>query len=590
MNGDDLRRRASRWIHGDPDPTTAAELQALVDGDDEASLRELAERMAGPLTFGTAGLRGIIGAGEHRMNRAVVRRTTAGLAQYVVDSTPDARERGVVVGYDGRRFSDVFARDTACVLAGVGVRAHLFRELGPTPLLAFAVRRLGAAAGIMVTASHNPPRYNGYKVYWDNGAQIVPPHDAGISAAIDRVGEARSVTCMDLEDAVSRDLVRWVPDEVATEYMDGVAALSRDRRGRDRVRIVYTPMHGVGDPYARAALSRFGFGDVRTVPEQQEPDPEFSTVSFPNPEEPGALDLALALARERSADLVIANDPDADRLAVAVRASGRPGGYRQLTGNEVGVLLGEYLVRTREPGRGPGLLVTTIASSPMLGEIARREGLLFRETLTGFKWIFTAALAGILEHGADFVFGYEEALGYAVSDLVRDKDGISAAAIFAELTAAAAAEGRTVEDELERLARRYGLFASRQVSLVRTGMQGAQEIATMMDTIRGRPPDTIGDGDGGGARVLVVRDLLAGARVEAGQRTQIDLPRSNVLILDLEGGARVVMRPSGTEPKLKIYFDVREDVRQGDDFGDCQRRAESRLDLLSEAFLRLIGS
>jgi phosphomannomutase len=581
MAATDLRERALAWIAGDPDETTAAELRALVDDPGEGAALELAERMAGPLAFGTAGLRGVLGAGESRMNTAVLLRTAAGLARYVLDTVPDAASRGVVVGFDGRRCSREFAAAAAAVLAAAGLPAHLFPDLTPTPLVPFAVGDLGAAAGIMITASHNPPEYNGFKVYWSNGAQITPPHDDGIAAAIARVGAARDVPRLEPSEALARGSLRPVAPALLERYLSAVAGLSLDRRGRAGLAIVYTAMHGVGDRFAREALSRYGFDRVWSVPEQQAPDGEFPTVRFPNPEEEGALDLAFALAREKHADLVLANDPDADRLAVAIPAPGG-GGYRQLTGNEIGVLLGEYLLRKWTAGGDRRLVVTTVVSSPMLGEIARRAGVRYAEVLTGFKWIVTTGQAIAARDGARVLFGYEEALGYSVGTVTPDKDGISAAAIFAELTAVAASEGRSIDDELARLARAYGLWASRQVAVVKKGREGQAAIAAIMRSLRRAAPARIGD-----AAVVAIRDFLDPAGAPRGEGAA--LPRSDVVAFDLAGQARVVARPSGTEPKIKFYFDLCEPVGGEEPIALARERASARLDTLVAAFLELVG-
>jgi phosphomannomutase len=581
-----LIQRARAWMQADPDPRTAAELALEIERNERGERGDLADRMAGPLEFGTAGLRGVLGAGESRMNLAVVRRTTAGLARYLLETTPGAGEMGVVVGYDGRTMSREFALEAALVLAACGVRAHLFTSLCATPLTAYGVLALGAAAGVMVTASHNPPEYNGYKVYWRDGAQITPPHDVGIASAIAQIGPARDVALLDERDARQRGLLVDIPTSLEPAYLDAVAALSSDRRGRDLIRIAYTPLHGTGDRYTRAALARAGFEHVWSVPAQREPDGCFPTVSFPNPEEKGALDLSYALAAEVGANLVLANDPDADRLAVAVPAGSSPGGgFRQLSGNELGVLLGEYVLRTTAALGEARLVVTTIVSSPMLGHIARTLGVRYAETLTGFKWIASTAMRMEQEQGARFVFGYEEALGYTVGTVVRDKDGISAAAVFAELAAAAAAEGRTVLDELERVARAYGLYASGQRSVWRKGVEGAQEIAAMMERLRDALPTRIGD-----HAVVAVRDVERGVETRGGEASRLALPRSNVLIFDLEGGARVVARPSGTEPKIKYYFDLREEVAPGEPFAAAKERADARLGRLIDAFVAVAGA
>jgi phosphomannomutase len=571
-NPTSLAERARAWADDDPDSNTAAELRALADRNDEA---ELAERMAGPLAFGTAGLRGLLGAGESRMNRAVVARAAAGIAAHLRASR-GAAAGPVVIGYDARHMSREFAEETAAVLAGAGIAAHVFTEPRPTPLLAFAVLELGAAAGIMVTASHNPPAYNGYKVYAKNGAQIVPPDDEAIASAMAALPSARAVARLPEAEARRAGLRHDVGPELFDRYLDRVAALSRDARGRDRVRIVYTPLHGVGYKSASAVLARFGFDDVHIVEAQRDPDPAFPTTPFPNPEEPGALDLALALAREVHATLLIANDPDADRLAIAVPAPG--GGFRQLTGNEVGALLGEYLLRREPPGDRAPLAVATIVSSPMLGGIAAKLGARYAEVFTGFKWIANVGMRREAEGRERFVFGYEEALGYAPGSAVRDKDGLSAAALFAELTAVAAAEGRSVLDELDRLAQTYGAYESAQVSLVKTGLAGAEAIRSHMRTLRGERPASLG-----GLKVEHVRDFLAGAGDAFG------MPAGDVLAFDLEGGARFVARPSGTEPKLKLYFDARSPLAPGEDVSAARARAAALVDAMRADVLARLG-
>jgi phosphomannomutase len=569
--------RAREWVDDDPDPDTAAELRSLIE---RGETREVEERMAGPLEFGTAGLRGVLGAGESRMNRAVIRRTSAGLAAQLLASRPAVRHEGVIVGYDGRRMSREFALDTALVLAAQGIPVQLFPALCSTPLVAFAVLDQKAAAGVMVTASHNPPEYNGYKVYAANGAQIIPSQDEQIAAAIAAAGPARAIPLADEAQARSAGLLRDVDDQLLERYLTTALALQRDQRGRDLVRIVYTPLHGTGDRFARELLKRAGFAQVWTVPEQQDPDGNFPTVAFPNPEEKGALDLAFALATRVNASLILANDPDADRLAVAVPDG--QGGFRQLTGNEVGVLLGEYVLR--QTTGGERLVVTTVVSSPMLRQIASQLGVRYGEVLTGFKWIANLALQREASEQSRFLFGYEEALGYTVGTAVRDKDGLSAALVFAELTAAAAAEGRSVLDELERLGRTFGLFVSAQRNMTRKGASGAAEIAAILDRLRARPPATIA-----GLTVRSLTDVLRGVRLEGGQEAPIELPASNVLVFELAGGARVVARPSGTEPKIKYYFDLREQVVSGEPFALARARAEARLASLIDGFLDLVS-
>ena len=567
---------------------TCAELSALLDrarAGHAASLADLGDRFLGPLEFGTAGLRGLLGAGETRMNRAVVRRTTFGLGRYLlVQDEAGARARGVIVGYDGRRLGRELAEDTACVFAALGIPARVTPRPCPTPLLAFAVTDLGAVAGVMVTASHNPPAYNGYKVYWGNGAQIIPPHDQGIAAQIAAAPEGSSVPRPTRAAAEACGLVSLFGDDVERRYLDAVRALAVRSDGDRSLALVYTPLHGTGNRLTRLALAEAGFTDVTTVPEQAEPDGDFPTVAFPNPEEKGALDLALALARTRRAPLIIANDPDVDRLALAVRDP--QGAYVQLTGNQVGALLGHYVLTEGAGAVGDRLVVASLVSSPMLGVMARALGVRYEETLTGFKWIANRAMEVERETGTRFVFGFEEALGYCVGRVVRDKDGISAAVLAAELAAVRWASGKTLLDELEALARRYGLFVSGQRSLTMPGADGLGRIAEIMARLRAAPPARLGD-----LAVLASGDYLARRRTAAdGTVTPIALPPSNVLTFELEGNSRVIARPSGTEPKIKFYFDLCEPITAGEPFADAERRAGEKMAALAAAFLAAAGA
>lgn len=597
----DLLDRARAWIAADPDPNTRDDLARLVDdassNADPArqakALHDLGERFAGPLEFGTAGLRGIMGAGETRMNRAVVLRTTAGLARYLLTNPDnDAPKRGVVIGYDGRHHSFEFAQDTACVLAAAGIPSFLSPHACPTPIAAFAVSHLGAAAGVMITASHNPPEYNGYKAYWSNGAQIIPPHDKGIAAAIDASPAAKDVPRMELGAARDAGLVKFFPADLVDIYFDKVDALLLRPRQTRPIRIVYTPMHGVGERYVRIAMTRAGFGGYTTVAEQAEPDGDFPSVAFPNPEEKGAMDLAFALAEKQRAELVLANDPDVDRLAVAVP---RPsGGYVQLTGNQVGTLLGHYLLTgspaslseaTPVENAAKKLVIASIVSSPMLGAIARALGVRYEETLTGFKWIANRAMELERTEGSTFVFGYEEALGYTVGSLVRDKDGISAAVVFSELTSALAAEGRTILDELESLSRRYGHYASGQRSVTLPGADGMVQMKAVMDRLRAARPARVGP-----LGVLSQSDFQTRLRTHSDGRTEaLTLPATNMIALDLDGGSRIIARPSGTEPKIKFYFDVRQPMSAGETVQAADARANALLEELKKAFGAIVG-
>jgi phosphomannomutase len=583
--------RARAWLDNDPDPDTRRELTALLEHPEENRV-ELTDRFSGSLEFGTAGLRGVIGAGENRMNRAVVRRTTYGLGQELLAiaasvpgwSNASGEEPVVVIGYDGRRQSDVFARDAALVLTRMGISVRLFPACGPTPLTAFTVTRLGAAAGIMVTASHNPPEYNGYKVYWKSGAQIVPPIDSNIKQRIDSAPAAKEIALDDLEKALADKRLQMLDRSAWDAYKEGAKKLGRPG-GERNFRIVYTALHGVGNELAMAVLAESGFGQVTSVPEQKNPDGAFPTVAFPNPEEKGAMDLSFALARKEGAELVLANDPDADRLAVAVPQKDSPTGYLQLTGNDVGVLLGHHvLTRDPEEAKHPRVALASIVSSPMLGVIARALDVGYEETLTGFKWIEHRAMQLEAERGTKLAFGYEEALGYTVGTLVRDKDGIGAALVFAELVGELRAAGKTVQDRQEELFRRFGLFVSTQVNVTKKGPDGGKEIAAIMSKLRAAPPAELG-----GLAVLAHADFETGLRTKKdGTKESLGLPPSNVLSYDLEGGSRVIARPSGTEPKVKFYFDVRQPVTEGQPLDEARARANEKLDRVKDAFTKLI--
>ncbi len=575
--GPELSKRAEAWIADDPDETTQAELRALLVSGAETEVRD---RLSRRLEFGTAGLRGVIGAGPNRMNVKVVREATAGLCAYLRGATPDATERGIVIGFDGRRMSRELSREAAEIALGAGFRVAMFDRVTPTPVLAFASKERGAAAAIMVTASHNPPEYNGYKVYWGNGAQIIPPHDVGIAACIDRVGPARALPKLAIEAAGDR--FASLGQGELDRYHAAIRELppSVARGPRDLV-IAYTALHGVGDGPTRRALAEAGFTSVHSVKEQAEPDGAFPTVRFPNPEEKGAMDLVLALATRVSAELVVANDPDADRLAIAVPRG--DGTYQQLTGNEVGCLLAHYLLGAGDRA-AKRMVLSSIVSSPMLGSIAKEHGAYWEETLTGFKWIANRALE-LEQDGYRFVMGYEEALGYTVGDLVRDKDGVGAALVFAELASSVKARGGTILDELDVMARRYGLYLSRQVSVTMKGENGAKEIAAIMDRVRGAPPREIG-----GHGVAAFLDLDRGERTRGGKTEKLALPPSNALALELEGGHRVMLRPSGTEPKIKYYFDVREQVGAEEHTTRARARGEATVSALVSAFTALLES
>jgi phosphomannomutase len=559
---------ATAWIAGDPDPETRAALQALVDaGDTDA----LAERFAGQLEFGTAGLRGIVGPGPMAMNRAVVIRTSRGLADHLLAHVADAAERGVVVGFDARHDSRRFAEDAVAVFAGAGIRVHWFPTPQPTPLVAYAQKVLDAAAGVVITASHNPPEYNGYKVYVEGAAQIVPPTDAAIAAAIDAVGPAAEVPREDLQDSPR---AAPVAAEVVDRYLAELAAARPTVDDGPWPTIVYTPLHGVARDLMVRTLDEAGYHDVHVVPSQAEPDPNFSTVAFPNPEEPGAFDAALALAGEVGADLVIANDPDGDRLAVAV--PDRVGGHRPLSGNQIGVLLADHLLAGSTADRK--LVVSSIVSTPMVAAVAAAYDARAEVTLTGFKWIWGAGRVLEADEGYTFVYGFEEALGSSVGSVVRDKDGIGAGVAFADLSRALAASGRSVLDRLDELAVDHGLWVSHQLSITRPGLEGAREIAAAMAVLAERYPDELA-----GHPVTAATDYRTGADQRPPWLTTHDL-----VALDLADG-RAMIRPSGTEPKCKIYIDLRAEVTDDDDLDARSRDLEAEASRVAQALADFVG-
>ncbi|WP_338748357.1 phospho-sugar mutase [Janibacter alittae] len=549
---DDLRQAAHEWAVDDPDPQTRAELEAVItaaEGGDPAAVADLTDRFTGLLQFGTAGLRGALGAGPNRMNRAVVIRAAAGLVAHLRQGTETPF---VVIGRDARYKSDAFAIDTAAVVTAAGGRAALLPEPLPTPVLAFAIRHLGADAGVMVTASHNPPQDNGYKVYLGDGSQIVPPVDEQIADRITRVESVASV---------ARAESGWevLGDEIVEAYLTAITAVVAPDTPRD-VRILHTSLHGVGDVTVQRAFARAGFPEPRRVPGQAEPDPDFPTVNFPNPEEDGALDLALAAAREASPDLVIANDPDADRCAVAVPDAQVDGGWRLLRGDELGALLASHLIMRGVPeGRR---MANSIVSSRLLAAMCELAGVPHEETLTGFKWIARVP---------DLHYGYEEALGYCVApDLVKDKDGISAALLIAELTAVLKAEGRSLQSVLDDLHTRLGVHATDALSV---RVSDLTDLGVLMDRLRAAPPVELA-----GSPVTDADDLSLGDG---------RLPPTDGLRYLLADATRIIVRPSGTEPKLKVYLEAIEPVDRHEDLAAARERAAARLAAVRAAMERL---
>ena len=562
-----------RWMEsGVFDTETKRELAALTDG-------EIEDRFYRELSFGTGGLRGIVGAGTNRMNFYTVGRATQGLADYINEGT---KEGSVVIAYDSRRMSREFALDTACILAANGIKAYLFDSLRPTPELSFAVRYHHATAGIVITASHNPPQYNGYKVYWSDGGQIVPPHDENIISRVNRVSY-EGIRRMAEAEARQKGLIGTLGEETDRAYFDAVKGLSLSpeavKTQGKRLKIVYTPLHGTGNVPVRRILAEVGFENVSVVPEQELPDPEFTTLTYPNPEDPKAFTLALALAEERDADLVLATDPDADRLGVYARDGG--GKFVRFSGNMGGLLIAEYVLsRRRErgllPKAGDGAIVTTVVSSKMVYPIAEEYGLKVIETLTGFKYIgeqlhmFELAREGNGGRtdgnvGAyTYEFGFEESYGCLAGTYARDKDAVAAVMLLCEAAAYYAEQGLTLPDVMERMYRKYGYFAEDLCTETAAGADGADRIRRAMQAIRQDPPAALGE-----SRVTAVTDYLGG---------ETGLPRSNVLRFAFENGWCCV-RPSGTEPKIKFYIGA----------SGSRQDAEARMEAVKRDLLRLTG-
>lgn len=561
-----MQKHVNDWLAKDPDEKTRAELQSLIN---ENMAAELEDRFRGRLEFGTAGLRGKVGAGPNRMNRLVIQETATGLGYYLIKTIRDATARGVVVGYDGRTDSKQFAHDTAAVLTALGIKVYLTEKVAPTPVVAFGVKHFNAAAAVVVTASHNPPEYNGFKVYWENGAQIIPPHDSGIAAEIDLAAQ-KPIPLLSLSEAEKHGLLVWLKDDYYQTYRQTMNThpLLKTEHAVD-ISIAYTAMHGVGAEMAETLLADAGFKHVLSVPEQREPDGTFPTVNFPNPEEAGAMDMVMALAKTVDAEIACANDPDADRFAVAVR---KPDGqYQMLTGDQVGALFADYLLSNVDASKQ--LVGNTIVSSRLLADIAKRYGAHYYQTLTGFKWLTNVAMAEQSEE-KQFLFAYEEALGYTVGNKVWDKDGLSALVAFAQLTARIKENNQTLWDKLEQLYRQHGFYFNAQRSIALS-----PDSPPIGDQLRAEPPTTIA-----GQKVTVIEDLKASLRyVTDGETQAINLPASDVLIYHLEDQSRVIVRPSGTEPKLKCYYEVIGDFPAEMDYQTAQLNAESKMNALIAA-------
>lgn len=555
------------WLNDDYfDQETKDELLAIRNND-----AEVEDRFYKELEFGTGGLRGVIGAGTNRMNKYTVRKATQGLANYIrKHGGPDAAKKGVAISYDCRRFSPEFADETALCLAANGIKAYVSDILRPTPELSFALREFGCIAGVMVTASHNPPEYNGYKVYWEDGAQVTPPHDTGIIDEVVAITDYHDVKTMSKEDAIAQGLYVTFGKEIDDKYMEELKKqiIHQDviDEMADQFTIVYTPFHGTGNLPVRRILKELGFKHVYVVPEQEEPDPDFTTLEYPNPEDPKAFELALKLAKEKDADIVLATDPDADRLGIYAKDTAT-GEYVPFTGNMSGMLIGDYILREREAtGTMPENpeFVTTIVTTNMARAVAEYYGLSYKEVLTGFKYI--GEQIKLFEEGEEelnYVFGLEESYGCLAGTHARDKDAVVAVMMLCELAAYYKKQGETVWDAMIDMYNKFGYYREGQYSITMKGKEGAEQIAALMDKLRNNPPKAIGSWN-----VLEFRDYKTHKVVDmkTGEESDTGLPTSNVLYFELDNDAWCCARPSGTEPKIKFYMGVK-----GENLEDSQK-------------------
>jgi phosphoglucomutase len=556
MDREHIAARAKEYTERETDPAFRAEVEELLKKED---WKELEDRFYRDLEFGTGGLRGVIGGGYNRMNSFVVTRATQGLADYLKATFP-GKALSACIAFDSRRYSARFAEATALVFAANGIKAYLFSALRPTPELSFAVRKLGADTGVVVTASHNPPKYNGYKAYWNDGSQVTPPHDVGI---IERVNKVSSVRLMDRAEAVKKGLLVIIDREIDDAYVGMVKSkLLRPELIKEMaksVKLVYTPLHGTGALNFERVMRELGL-EVTTVPEQREPDGEFPTVSYPNPEEAAALKMALDLGAKVKADCVMATDPDADRLGIAV--PDKAGKFVLITGNQLGCLHLDYLLLTRkELGKMPKrpAAIRSIVTTTLQTAIAEKYGAESRECLTGFKWI-ADVMRQFEREGIDFVYGTEESYGHLIENEVRDKDGISAAALTAEMTLYWRSKGKSLLDRLDDLYLEYGYYEEKGTNKYFEGPSGMGIMKGIMDDYRKSQPETLG-----GIKVVRIRDVQTGkvwdaARPEKAEK--VDLPESDVLQWYLEDGTMVTVRPSGTEPKIKYYILLKTDTRK----------------------------
>ena len=570
---EEYKKKYEEWLNNPCfDEETKKELESIKDNE-----KEIEDRFYKELEFGTAGLRGVIGAGSNRMNKYTVGRATQGLANFILKE--GTQEKGVAISYDSRHMSKEFSEEAALCLNANGIKTYIFDELRPVPELSFTVRQLKCTAGIMITASHNPPEYNGYKVYWDDGAQIIPPKDKQIIDEVNKT-EFSQIKKMNKEDAIKAGLYIEIGKEIDDKFVDTLKSLVLNpeviKKVQDDIKIVYTPLHGAGNVPVQRVLKELGFTHVFVVPEQEKPDGDFPTVSYPNPEDKNAFKLALELAKKVDADVVLATDPDSDRLGVYSKDDN--GEYIAYTGNMSALLIAEYeLSQKKEKGMLPdnGAFITTIVSSDMAKAIAKAYGLKVFETLTGFKWIGEKIRQFEEQHTYSYQFGFEESYGCLISPHARDKDGISAVMALCEATAYYKSKGITLWQQMLNIYKKYGFYKEGQISIVLKGADGAEQIKAKMEKMRANPPKSLA-----GHKVIEVRDYKEHTIVkENGERSETDLPTSNVLYYDLTDNAWCCVRPSGTEPKIKFYMGVR---------GESMEDADKRLEELTEAMKKFV--
>lgn len=581
-----IKARMEEWLTSpEYDEATKNEIRNLLDAGNET---ELEDRFYRDLEFGTGGLRGVQGAGTNRMNIYNVRKVTQGLANYILKM--NLQDKGVVIGRDSRINSDRFAENAASVLAANGIRVFYYKDIHPTPTASFGVRYFGAAAGIMITASHNPKQYNGYKVFWDDGAQVTPPHDTGIIAEVKKIAKLSQVKGGDFAATEKSGLFRYIDDEIDPVFLEKTMGLMIHPEciASSGVKICYSPFNGAGYRLIPEALRKLGFKDVSLVAEQAQPDGNFPTIPSPNPELPDAMKLGISTAKRTGADVLIASDPDADRVGAALRQS--DGSFLLLNGNQIATLLVYYVCsESKATGRlkkNP-FIVSTIVTTPVLIEIAKSFGIDGSETLTGFKWIGLVTKERLAK-GDSFLFGCEESHGYNAADYVRDKDAVNAACLFAEMTAYYKSKGVSVAEKLDRIYMEYGYYRETQSNIYIEGMEGAAKIKAIMENLRANPPKAVA-----GRKVLTVTDILEDTVTDVATGKvagKSGLPKSNVLSFAIEGSVRIVARPSGTEPKIKFYYSVKGVPGAGETVTALKTRTDAEHDQLKAEFLKIAGA